>query len=266
MPPFTPFALTRSLVFLSKRANSLNCHNIQAQGALRTHTYQYKTCDIWSCIMLSVCNCCFCVLSRYTLFFAGRLVGKKRSILIMGPSDTGKSFFGSLVRYQLPRARVFLPLAASEFCRDELNPMHILGFSNDWRFSQKVPTQPCLNWLEGLEFKYNRKHQKAGEGRGPLCIFTSNEMDKGWSSADIAAFYARMACVIWCFVKMEMVGVKENQANARVEKCVKCGACALLLKSNTLQEMLQKNNPEAFAKFDYQIKLKPIHYGAAQKP
>ena len=163
----------------------------------------------------SVCNCCFFVLSRYTLFFAGRLVSKQRSILIAGPSDAGKSFFGSLVRYQLPRGRVFLPLAASEFCWDELNPMRILGFSNDWRFSQKVPTQPCLNWLEGLEFKYNRKRQKAGEGRRPLCIFTSNEMDKGWRSADIAAFYARMACAISCFVKMEMVGVKEPSERPR---------------------------------------------------
>ena len=146
--------------------------------------------------------------------------------------------------------------------------MRILGFSNDWRFSHKLPVPPCLNWLEGLTFKYNRKHQKAAEGKGPLCIFTSNDMEKGWNSTDVEAFRARMACVITCFATLEMAGAKENNGNQRLEKCQKCGACSLLLKSSPLQKIVQKQDPVAFYKFDAHIKsyyaaMMPLsnHYG-----
>ena len=180
----------------------------------------------------------------YTLFFTGNLRSKKRSLLVVGPSDSGKSFFGSLVRQQLPKSRVFLPLGNSEFCWDSLDSdMHILGYSNDWRFSPKLPVSPCLNWLEGLDFTYNRKHQKPGEGKGLLCIFTSNDIENGWNPKDIAAFHARMATTITCGVKLETMGIQENEGNARLEQCKKCAAAALIWKSPVLAQHLKKYYP-----------------------
>ena len=97
----------------------------------------------------------FFVLSpRYADFFMDTLPAKKRSLLAMGPPDSGKSFFGALARRQLPRSRVFLPLSTSEFCWNDLDEkMHLVGYANDWRFSPSLPVQPCLNWLEDLEFR-----------------------------------------------------------------------------------------------------------------
>ena len=192
----------------------------------------------------------------YTHFFTGAIGhSKKRSLLITGPSDTGKSIFGSLVRRQLPRSRVFLPLAGSEFCWDDLDSdMHLLGFSNDWRFSHKLPVQPCLNWLEGLDFKFNRKHQKPAEGKGPLCIFTSNDVQTGWKQTDINAFFARMYAVLPCLVTIHMAGIPEREASSRVEKCVKCGACALLWKSAPLRNFVNSNYPASYKLFEQHMR------------
>ena len=199
--------------------------------------------------------CVFLVFARYTLFFAGRLEGKKRSLLILGPSDTCKSFFGCLVRFQFPANRIFTPLASSEFCWDQLDSkMHLLGFCNDCRFSPKLPVAPCLNWLGGLTFKYNRKHQKPQEGKGPLCIFTSNDMKSSWERVDVEAFYARMATVIVCFVTLQMAGMPEKEANARAEICQKCGACALLKKSSALQHIAKNRDPLAFGFYELHLK------------
>ena len=66
-------------------------------------------------------------LQRYTLYFADRLQGKKRSLLVTGPPDSGKSFVGLLVRNQLPKCRVSPPLSTSEFRRGILGEeMHLL--------------------------------------------------------------------------------------------------------------------------------------------
>ena len=180
------------------------------------------------------------------MYFLDRLPSKKRSLLVTGPSDSGKSFFGALVRRQLPRARVFLPLTATEFCWTNLDETHLLGFSNDWRFSPKLPVQPCLNWLEGLEFAYNRKHERPGESKGPPAIFTSNDVENGWSKVDIAAFFARMGAAIHCHTKLIDAGVAENEANKRVEKCLKCGACALIWKSPILAQKVQCQYPASY--------------------
>ena len=114
------------------------------------------------------------------MFFMDSLPSKKRPLLSVGPSDSGKSFFATLVRRQLPRSRVFLPLSGSEFCWNELDEkMHLIAFANDWRFTPQLPAQQCLNWLEGLEFTYNRKHDSPQESRGPPGLFTSNDMESG---------------------------------------------------------------------------------------
>ena len=167
-----------------------------------------------------------------------------------GASDTGKSVFGSLVRRQLPRSRVFLPLSTSEFCWNDLNEeMHILAFANDWRFSKNLPVQACLNWLENLEFAYNRKHEAPGESKGPPGIFTSNDIENGWSAVDIKAFMARMRQTFDCKITFEMAHMTENEGGKRIEKCLKCGACALLWKSHPLSQKVQACYPAAYQEF-----------------
>ena len=89
--------------------------------------------------------------------------------------------------------------------------MHFLGYCNDFRFSEKVPVPQFLNWLEGLTFKYNRKHQAAGESKGPLCMFTSNDVKSGWKEIDIKAFFARIDTKIECAAKFEDAGIQENE-------------------------------------------------------
>lgn len=182
------------------------------------------------------------------------LPAKKRSLLAMGPPDSGKSFFGALVRRQLPRSRVFLPLSTSEFCWNDLDEkMHLVGYANDWRFSPSLPVQPCLNWLEDLEFCYNRKHESPGESRGPPGIFTSNNMNSGWSRENIEAFFARMGGVLNCYTTFQMANMKMKEANKRLEKCFKCGAISLLWKSPILAETIKSNYPTAHKEFVLQL-------------
>ena len=199
-------------------------------------------------------RCCVASL-RYEKFFAGRLNGKKKSLLVTGDSDTGKSYFSSLVRYQFPTARIFTPLNNSEFFWADLDEkMHFLGYCNDFRFSEKVPAPQLLNWLEGLTFKYNRKHQAAGESTGPLCMFTSNDVKTGWKEIDIKAFFARIDTKIECAAKFEDAGIQENEGNSRVQRCPKCGACGLLALSNVLQQLVKNRDPLASSYYELHLK------------
>ena len=189
------------------------------------------------------------------MFFMGNLPSKKRSLLSVGPSDSGKSFFATLVRRQLPRSRVFLPLSGSEFCWNELDEkMHLIAFANDWRFTPQLPVQQCLNWLEGLEFTYNRKHDSPQESRGPPGLFTSNDMESGWKKEDIKAFNARMWATLYCCKTIFMANLPEREANKRLEKRLKCAAVSLLWKSPDLAQMAQKENPAAHKEFAARLK------------
>ena len=202
-------------------------------------------------------------LQRYTLYFADRLQGKKRSLLVTGPPDSGKSFSGLLVRNQLPKCRVFVPLSTSEFRWGSLDEeMHLLSFCNDWRFSRKLPVQACLNWVEGLEFKYNRKRQKGVEGKWPLGIFTSNDMESGCGYKDVVAFYARMAAALGCVTTIQIANVAEKECNKRLQKCRECGARALIKHSPALQSLVRPKNPLAFG--FYELRSKQFYEKAAR--
>ena len=189
-----------------------------------------------------------CYTRWYTMFFCSRLHGKKRALVVTGPPDTGKSYFGSLVASQFPDRRVFLPLAGSEFCWDGLEEgRHLLAFANDWRFSKDLPVQPCLNWLEGLPFKRNRKHKDPVQSKGPIAIFTSNNMEAGWSRVDVGAFQARVNTSIECVATFVATKTPMKLAVERLGKCKKCAACALLWKSPVLLELVRKENAEVGA-------------------
>ena len=90
----------------------------------------------------------FVCVPRYAMFLIDSMPSKKRSLLSVGPSDSGKSFFATLVRRQLPRSRVFLSLSGSEFCWNELDEkMHLIAFANDWRFTQQLPVNQLTKQL-----------------------------------------------------------------------------------------------------------------------
>ena len=133
---------------------------------------------------------------------------------------------------------------------------------NDWRFPRKLPVQACLNWLEGLEFKYNRKHQEGVGGKGPLGIFTSRDMESGWGNKDVVAFYARMAAVLGCVTTTQIANVAEKECNQRLQKCRKCGARALIKHSPVLQSLVRSKNPLAFG--FYELRLKQFYEKAAR--
>ena len=82
--------------------------------------------------------------------------------------------------------------------------------------------------------------KKLAEGKGPLRIFTSNDIETGKNQKDIAAFLARTPKTIACGVELESMGIQENEGNARLGKRKKRAAAAPIWKSLVLAQRGQK--------------------------